>query len=76
MKMERENKNLRNRVSSLEDKFLANNIIITGITEDAYERPWERQNWIYRAMAHTVDAPTYEEKLQTAKKAQSSAHEG
>ena len=69
MKMERENKNLRNRVSSLEDKFLANNIIMTGITEDDYERPWERQNWIYRAMAYTVDAPTYEDRLQTAKKA-------
>ena len=76
MKMERENKNLRNRVSSLEDKFLANNIIMTGIAEDDYERPWERQNWIHRAMAYTVDAPTYEERLQTAKKAlQSLAHE-
>ena len=69
MKMERENKNLRNRVSSLEDKFLANNIIMTGIAEDDYERPWERQNWIHRAMAYTVDAPTYEERLQTVKKA-------
>ena len=69
MKMERENKNLRNRGSSLEDKFLSNNIIMTGIVEEDYERLWECQEWIHHALAYTVDASIYEERLQTAKKA-------
>ena len=37
MKIECENKNLCNRVSSLEDKFLSNNIIMSGIAEEEYE---------------------------------------
>ena len=67
--MERENKTLRNRVSNLEDKYLACNVVLQGIVEDDYERPTDRLNWVYKALAYTVEAETYEGRLQMAKKA-------
>ena len=39
MKMERENKTLQNRVSILEDKHFACNVIMQGIAEEDYEHP-------------------------------------
>ena len=69
MKMERENKTLRNRVSLLEDKYLACNIVMNGITEEDYERPSDRLNWVYKAIAYTVDADNYNDRLRLAKKA-------
>ena len=69
MKMERENKTLRNRVSLLEDKYLACNIVMNGIIEEDYERPSDRLNWVYKAIAYTVDADNYNDRLRLAKKA-------
>ena len=60
------NSELEDRVKSLEDKLMENNLIIHSITEGKWEVDSTRNELVYQSISTTVDAPSEEQKLAIA----------
>ena len=65
--IENKNEELSNRVSELENRLLASNLIITGILEDPWEIDDVRQEKLYDVMTETVLRCNYDDRLETVK---------
>ena len=65
--IEDKNEELTNRVSELENRLLASNLIFTGIKEDPWETEDVRNEKIYDVMKETILGCNYDERLETAK---------
>ena len=61
------NSELEERVKSLEDKLMENNLIIHGISEGKWEVDSTRNELVYQSISSTVDAPDEEQKLAIAR---------
>ena len=66
-KTEHENENLKIRMSKLENKLLESNLIMHGISEEAWEQEKSRTEKIYAAIANTIENDDPWEKLKIAR---------
>ena len=67
--VERENQSLKNRLTNIEDKLLENNVIISGVKEDAWETDAALKEKVINLIAYTVDAQDPDTQLEKARKA-------
>ena len=67
LKLEQEQIKIKTRLSKIEDRLLENNLIIHGITEDAWELSANRKERIFHTIAHTVDEEDKWERLEIAR---------
>ena len=65
-KVEQENKELKQRLTEIEDKLLEKSITINGISEEKYEDPGPRRIKLNHVIAHTLSGNTFDEKLEKA----------
>ena len=67
-KVEKENENLNQKITNLEDKMLEHNIVISGLSEDKWEDREPRCDKINMKLASVITGSSIEEKLEKAKK--------
>ena len=69
-RIEKENMDLKQRLTNIEDKMFETSIVITGISEKKWEDPEPRQQKLNRELANTLHGETYDEKLKKASELQ------
>ena len=65
--VEKENTELKQKLSLIEDQMLENCVILTGLNEDKWEDPKPRHNLIDKELASILPGEDDEEKLTKAK---------
>ena len=68
MKVEQENLTLKQKLVSIEDKLLENNLIISGVEESKLEEAGPRHEKLDIVLTKVLPGETEEEKLEKAKK--------
>ena len=66
-KIEEENKELKTRLTKLENKMLGKNLIFHGIKEDNWDLEDNAKERIWRAISHTVDSDDNRKRLKIAR---------
>ena len=69
-RIEKENMDLKQRLTNIDDKMLETSIVITGISEEKWEDPEPRRQKLNRELANTLPGETYDEKLKKASELQ------
>ena len=67
--VEKENQSLKNRLTNIEDKLLENNVIISGVREDAWATDAALKEKVINLIEYTVDAQDPDIQLEKARKA-------
>ena len=66
-KVEKENTELKQKLTLIEDQMLENCVVLTGLNEDKWEEPIPRRNLIDKELASILPGEDDEEKLAKAK---------
>ena len=69
-RVERENQNLQQRLTSIEDKMLETSLVFSGFPEEKWEEEEPRRTKLTREIANTLHGETEDEKLKKAKEVQ------
>ena len=67
-KVLKENKDLRNRITKIENRMLNCNVVLHGLREDPWELESNRLEEVINAISYTIDEPTEEKQLEVARK--------